>query len=247
MAYPIRIGVGGWSYPPWRWTFYPSHVRKADELAFASRALTAIEINATFYKRQSPDIFARWRDETPDDFVFAVKAQRFAMMRKTEADMRASINAFLDSGVTALGDKLGPINWQFPATRAFDAGYFATFLKCLPPEHDGRALQHAIEVRHASFADDAFADLLLTHGCARVCADSDDWPMDDIATAPFAYARLQRSQSDEKTGYPPQALARWVKTFKAWAVRKPVFAFVIAGAKDMNPAAAMALIKRVAA
>lgn len=245
MPHPIHIGIGGWTFDAWDQTFYPADLPKKRQLEFASRQLTTIEINGTFYRNQTPATFAKWAAETPDGFKFTVKAQRFCTMRKTREDMRASIQSFLDSGVTELGDKLGAINWQFPATRKFTTDYFAAFLGELPPEHKKHKLRHALEVRHESFNTAEFHDLLRKHKAALISADDEDWPQADIETADFAYARLQRSRADENTGYPAKELAAWAKSFKGWADKRDVFAFFIAGAKERNPAAAMALIKKL--
>jgi uncharacterized protein YecE (DUF72 family) len=245
MPHPIHVGVGGWTFDAWEETFYPADLPKKRQLEFASRQLTAIEINGTFYRNQTPATFAKWAAETPDGFMFSVKAQRFCMMRKTREDMRASIQSFLESGVTELGDKLGPINWQFPATRKFDAEYFKAFLSELPPEHAKRPLRHALEVRHESFNTEQFHDLLRAHQCALVSADDEDWPQADIETADFAYARLQRSRAEEQTGYPAKEIGAWAKTFKSWAAKRAVFGFFVAGAKERNPAAAQALIAKL--
>jgi len=245
MPHPIRAGIGGWSYDPWRETFYPADVPKAKELAYASRQLTAIEINSTFYRNQPEHVFAKWAAETPDDFVFTVKAQRATTTRKTPEDMAASIDWFVGGGVTALGGKLGAINWQFAESKKFDADYFSAFLSRLPQAHAGVRVRHAIEVRNDSFKTEAFTDLLRKHGCAAVFADDPDWPMPDIETADFAYARLQQTRGDIETGYSAADLDRWAKTFKGWAKTREVFAFFISGAKERNPAAARALIERV--
>lgn len=245
MPHPIRVGIGGWNFEPWRETFYPAEVKKAGELAYASRQLTAIEINSTFYRGQSEATFAKWAEETPEDFRFTVKAHRATTIRKTVDDMRSSVAMFIGGGVTVLGEKLGAINWQFPDTRKFDAGYFGAFCDCLPPEHDGVRLRHAIEVRNETFRDEAFTDLMRKHGCAVVYADDPDWPMPDMETAGFAYARLQQSQGDIETGYGDKELDAWGGTIKGWAKKREVFAFFIAGAKERNPAAAKALISRV--
>lgn len=245
MPHPIRVGIGGWNYEPWRETFYPPEVKKAQELHYASRQVTAIEINSTFYRGQSEATFAKWAEETPKNFRFTVKAHRATTIRKTVEDMRMSVDMFIDGGVTALGDRLGAINWQFPETRKFDAGYFSAFCAMLPPERNGVRLRHAVEVRNDTFRHDAFTDLLRKHGHALVSADDPDWPMPDVETAGFAYARLQQTQSDVETGYTTGKLGRWAKTFKGWAKDREVFAFFIAGAKERNPAAAKALIERV--
>lgn len=245
MTRPIHIGIGGWNYEPWRETFYPPEVKKAEELAWASRQVTAIEINSTFYRNQTEAVFARWAAETPETFRFTVKAQRVTTMRKTAEDMKASINWFIGGGVTALGDRLGAINWQFPETRKFDAQYFRAFFERLPPEHKGVRLRHAIEVRNETFRNDAFTELLRQHGHALVFADDPDWPMPDVTTADFAYARLQQSRSDVATGYTAKEIDAWAKTLKGWAKAREVFAFFIAGAKERNPSAAKALIRRL--
>lgn len=244
-GHPIRIGVGGWTFEPWRNNFYPEGWPQKRELEYASRKLTAIEINGTFYRTQTPDTFRKWAAETPDGFVFALKAHRVSTSRKTEAEMKDSIDWFIRSGVTALGDRLGPINWQFPPYRKFDAEYFDTFFRNLPKESDDAPLRHAIEVRHASFETETFEELLRKYGLAVVFADEDDWPMSDKRTAPFAYARLQRSREDFDTGYPDAELDEWARTFKDWAKQREVFAFLISGAKARDPAGAMALIARV--
>ena len=245
MTQPIRIGIGGWNYEPWRETFYPPEVKKAGELAYASRQVTAIEINSTFYRNQTEAVFAKWAGETPETFRFTVKAQRATTMRKTPEDMKSSIDWFIGGGVTVLGDRLGAINWQFPETRKFDADYFGAFCALLPPEHKGVRLRHALEVRNETFRDEAFTELLSKHGHGVVFADDPDWPMPDLETADFAYARLQRTQGDIETGYSAGDLDAWAKTLKGWAKKREVFAFFISGAKERNPAAAKALIARV--
>ncbi|MGE3141940.1 MAG: DUF72 domain-containing protein [Hyphomonadaceae bacterium] len=242
MHHRVRVGIGGWSFEPWNESFYPEGLSAKKQLAYAASKLTAIEINSTFYRNQTPATFQKWAGETPEHFMFTLKAQRFAMMRKTPEDMQESIQAFLASGIAELGQKLGPINWQFPATRKFDPDYFKAFLKHLPAEHKGLRLRHALEVRNETFKTPAFYDLLLNHGCVMVSADDDEWPMPDIETADFAYARLQRTREKVKTGYPPKELETWARTFKDWGQTRDVFAFFIAGAKERNPAAAMALI-----
>lgn len=241
----VRAGVGGWTYDAWEETFYPADLPKKQQLEYASRRLTAIEINGTYYGLQKPAVYRKWADETPADFVFAVKAHRTCTSRKTPDGMKESVDAFLASGVTELGARLGPINWQFDPRRKYDAEYFGAFLSLLPKEHAGVRLRHAIEVRDRSFEVPAFDDLCRKHGCAIVAADDDDWPQPDRPTADFAYLRLQRSRADQATGYPPGELDTWAATLKGWAATRDVFAFIIAGAKERNPAAAMALIARV--
>src|ERR1041385_6053815 len=147
----IRVGIGGWNYPPWRGTFYPKGLPQAKELEFASRALTSIEINATFHRLQKPNSFRKWADTAPDGFMFAVKAWQFATAKKNLAEGATLIDKFLNSGFTALGAKLGPILWQFAPTRKFEAENFEAFLSLLPSELEGVKLRHALEVRHESF------------------------------------------------------------------------------------------------
>lgn len=245
MPHPIRVGIGGWTYEPWDESFYPAGLSKKRQLEYASRHLTAIEINGTFYRLQNAATYKKWADDTPDGFVFTVKAHNFCTSRKTAPEMKQAIDNFIKSGVTAMGDRLGAINWQFHPSRKFDPEYFQHFLDALPKEHDKLRLRHAIEVRDRSFDAPAFADLLRKHGCARVSADDDDWPMPDIATADFAYCRLQRTREGEKTGYPKKELDSWAATLKDWSKTRDVFAFFISGAKHTNPAAAMAMIERV--
>ncbi len=258
----IHVGIGGWNYEPWRQTFYPKDVAKKNELAYASSQVTAIEINATYYRTQSATSFARWRDETPDGFVFAVKASRFATNRKVLADAADSIGFFVGSGLEALGDKLGPLLWQFMPTKKFDADDFGAFVALLPKEVGGRPLRHALDVRHESFRCEAFVDLARRHGAAIVCSDSDDYPMIGDVTADFVYARLMRARADVDSGYPAAELDDWTATARAWsqgatpATTKPLaapapartrdaFVFFINGAKERAPAAARAMLGRL--
>ncbi len=243
MAGRIRVGIGGWTFEPWRGVFYPDGLSQKRELEFASRALTAIEINGTYYSTFKPDSWRKWHDETPDDFVFAVKASRFCTNRKVLADAGESVGKFLDQGLTALGPKLGPINWQFMATKKFDAADFGAFLKLLPPEKDGLRLRHAVEVRSPSFQTPAFYDLARAAGVAIVHAQDEDFPRIDEATADFTYARFMATAEDNPEGVTEAERAALAKQAKAWAKRGDVFAFFISGAKVRNPAAAQALIR----
>ena len=248
MTHPIHIGVGGWTYEPWRGAFYPEGLAQKRELEFASRALTSIEINGTYYSTFKPDSWMKWRDETPEDFVFAVKASRYCTNRKVLSEGGDSFARFLDQGLTALGPKLGPINWQFMATKKFDPEDFEGFLKLLPPEKDGLRLRHALEVRHASFDTPQFYDLAAKYGAAIVYAVDDEapeWPRIDQPTADFTYARLMSSREDEATGMTGAELDAVAAQTRAWAKRGEVFAYFIAGAKVRNPAAAQALIARL--
>ncbi|WP_028080461.1 DUF72 domain-containing protein [Solimonas soli] len=259
----IRTGIGGWNYAPWRETFYPPHVREKDELAYASGRLRAIEVNGTFYRLQTPSTYARWHAETPDDFVFALKAPRFVTQRRVLAEAGDSIRRFLDSGIAELRDKLGPLLWQLPPTHRYDADDSRRFLDLLPARLGGRALRHVFEVRHDSFLVPDFVEALRERGIATVYADSDDYPSFADVTAGFVYARLMRSQSAQATGYAPEALDRWAARGRRWAEgaapddlptvcgtapprrARNVFLFFISGAKERNPAAAVALRERL--
>ncbi|MGV8928625.1 MAG: DUF72 domain-containing protein, partial [Brevundimonas sp.] len=218
------------------------------ELEYASRKLTSIEINGTYYSTFKPDSWMKWRDETPDDFVFAVKASRYCTNRKILSEMGESMERFLGQGLSALGDKLGPINWQFMGTKKFDAADFEGFLKLLPKDQDGVRLRHALEVRHPSFDTQEFYDLAAKYGAAIVYAVDDEapeWPRIDQPTADFTYARLMSSREDEATGMSPAELDAVADQTRAWAKGGDVFAYFISGAKVRNPAAAQALIGRL--
>ncbi|HKD22004.1 MAG TPA: DUF72 domain-containing protein [Rhizomicrobium sp.] len=258
----IRVGIGGWTFEPWRDNFYPKGLAKARELQFASRAVTTIEINSTFYSSQKPESFRRWADETPDDFVFAVKASRFAVNRRVLAEAGRSVELFVAGGITELKTKLGPILWQFAPTKKYDAEDFEAFLNLLPKTHDGIALRHAIEVRHESFAAKPFVELARKFGAAIVIADAAKYPLIADVTGDFVYARLQRSEAKVETGYTTKDIAKWAKIAEAWAEggepkdlprigaaapkkKRDVFVYVISGAKERAPAAAMALIAKL--
>lgn len=242
----IRVGVGGWTYEPWRGVFYPEGLAQKRELEFAARALTAIEINATYYGRQKPASWAKWAEAVPEGFKVSLKASRYCTARKKLAEGKQSINTFVQQGFTALGNKLGPINWQFAEGKQFDREDFARFLELIPDVQDGIPLRHALEVRHESFADPAFLDLARAREMAVVFADDDEFPRIDEQTADFTYARLQRSVEDVETGYDAEALDGWAKQVKAWAEGgRDVFVYFISGAKVRNPAAAQALITRL--
>jgi uncharacterized protein YecE (DUF72 family) len=268
----IRVGIGGWTFEPWRDNFYPKGLKQARELEYASRHVTAIEINGTYYGAQKPESFARWREEAPDDFVFAVKGPRFATNRKDLSQSAASVERFLTGGVLELKEKLGPINWQFLPTKAFDLADFEAFLKLLPAELEGRALRHALEVRHPSFVTPDFVALARKHGVAIVTADSDEHPQIADLTAPFVYARLQRAREAEEHGYAAAELDRWADRALTWAAGgapddlgtatpaeatggqaaeaaksgpRDVFIFMINGHKPKAPAAARALLQRL--
>ncbi|WEK47942.1 MAG: DUF72 domain-containing protein [Candidatus Andeanibacterium colombiense] len=242
----IRTGIGGWVYEPWRETFYPKGTRQADELYYASRAVQTIEINATFYSRQKPESFARWRDATPEGFVFALKGSRFVSNRRNLAEAGEGVRNFVAQGLVELGDKLGPIFWQLAKTKKFDADEIAAFLALLPDEHEGLTLRHAIEVGHESFACAEFTELARRAGVAVVYSEEEARPAIDERTAGFRYARLQGMKSEIETGYPPAELDRLAALCRKWDREgTDVFCFLINGAKERAPAAAMALAQRL--
>ena len=258
----IRVGIGGWNFPPWRGTFYPKGLVQAKELEFASRALTSIEINATYHRLQKPDSFRKWAATAPDGFKFSVKAWQFATAKRDLAEGASLIEKFLMSGFTELGDKLGPVVWQFAPTRKFEAENFDAFLALLPKELNGHSLRHALEVRHESFLDEKFVALARKHGAAIVLADSAKYPLIADPTADFVYMRLQRTEETVETGYTSRALKQWAERAKAYeagsipkdlpALAKPapkktreVFAYFISGAKVRAPAAATALLAQL--
>jgi len=245
MAGKILAGIGGWSYEPWRGLFYPEGLPQKRELEYASRRLTSIEINGTYYSSFKPPSWIKWREETPDGFVFSVKASRFCTNRRELAGAGESITRFVQQGLAQLRDKLGPINWQFMATKRFEPDDMSAFLALLPREAGGVRLRHALEVRHESFKDARFYDLARTHNVAIVFADSEDFPEIDEATADFTYARLMRTKKAVKTGYTTRDLEVWAKRAKSWAKRGDVFVYFISGAKERAPAAAEALIALV--
>ncbi|MDB5946860.1 MAG: hypothetical protein JWQ33_1886, partial [Ramlibacter sp.] len=213
----IRVGVGGWTYEPWRSNFYPHGLPHSKELDYASRKLTAIEVNGTYYSTFKPPTFARWRDETPDGFVFSLKANRFATNRKLLATAAESVERFVGSGISELGDKLGPIVWQFMPTKVFDAPDFEAFLTLLPRSVDGRDLRHVLDVRHESFDTPEYLALARKYGCVTVHTDSEKFPSIADAQAPFAYIRLMRSAAGLPTGYPLPVLEQWAQGAQAWA------------------------------
>lgn len=259
----IRVGIGGWTYEPWRGTFFPEGLAHKRELEYASHALTAIEVNGTYYSSQKPATFATWAKTAPDGFVFALKASRFTTNRKVLAEAGESIERFLNQGIVELGDKLGPILWQFMATKKFDAEDFGAFLKLLPAKQDGLALRHAVHVRHESFQVPEFVAMAREANAAIVYADSAEHPAIADITGDFVYARLENAQEAVPTGYTDAELARWTAAARAWAAGgtpeglpyadpapaatapRDTFIFFINGAKVRAPAGAMALIERL--
>jgi uncharacterized protein YecE (DUF72 family) len=244
----IRVGVGGWTFEPWRNNFYPQGLPQNQELRYASRHLTAIEVNGTYYSTFKPATFAKWRDETPDDFVFSLKANRFATNRKILATAGESISRFVESGISELGAKLGPIVWQFMPSKAFETDDFEAFLSLLPREVNGLALRHVLDVRHPGFQSPGYLALAHSHGCVTVHTDSGKFPAITDADSDFAYLRLMRSEQACETGYAARALDEWAAGARAWAGGsrpREVFVYFINGAKERAPAAAMALLERL--
>jgi len=242
----VRVGIGGWTYPPWRETFYPKGLPQSRELEYAASQFGAVEINATFYGRQSPKSWANWAKAVPDGFQFAVKGSRFCVTRPKLADAEEGVHNFLRQGLTALGDKLGPILWMLASRRDFDREDIARFVDLLPREWDGVKLRHAIEPRHDSFRDETFFELCRVHDVAVVFGDDDEFPTIEADTASFAYARLQRMRADLPTGYDDVALDRFETRARRWAGQgRDAFVFMINGAKERAPAAALALQERL--
>jgi uncharacterized protein YecE (DUF72 family) len=259
----IYIGIGGWTFAPWRGVFYPEKLTQAKELEYAASKLTSIEINGTYYGSQKPETFRKWAREVPDGFVFSVKGSRFTTNRRVLAEASDSVKRFYDSGVLELGDRLGPVLWQFAPTKKFDEADFGKFLELLPRKLEGRALRHVVEVRHASFCVPGFIALLRQFETPVVFAEHGSYPAIADVTGDFVYARLQKGNDELKTCYPPKALDAWAERFKVWAgggepddlprvdPAKPtktprnVFAYVIHEGKVRAPAGAMELIERV--
>jgi uncharacterized protein YecE (DUF72 family) len=260
----IHIGIGGWNFPPWRGVFYPERLAHAKELAYAASQLTSIEINSTFYGSQKPETFRKWAAETPDGFVFSVKGPRFATNRRVLAEAGDSIQRFLGSGVTELGDRLGPLLWQFAPAKKFDEADFGAFLEQLPGEAEGRRLRHVIEVRHDSFRVPGFVALLRKFKMPVVYSEHESYPEIADVTGDFVYLRLQKGDDAISTGYPPKALDAWAQRLRTYAAGdvpddlpqvdarsapkaqpRDVFAYVIHEGKVRAPAAAMELIARL--
>ena len=262
----IHIGIGGWNFEPWRQTFYPPDLPAARELEWASRQLSAIEINSTYYSSQKPATFAKWRDATPEGFVFSVKASRFATNRRVFAEAGESVQRFVESGVAELGAKLGPVVWQFAPTKRFDAADFGAFLALLPSSVAGVPLRHALDVRHDSFRCEEYLALARKHGAATVFTESDDYPPIADLTGGFAYSRIMRTQAELAEGVPAATLDALGACARVWRdggeptglprvgapapaitseTARDVFMFFISGAKERAPAAAMALMRRL--
>ncbi len=263
----MRVGIGGWTFAPWRGVFYPKGLPHAKELAYAAGRLTSIEVNGTFYRSQTPATFRKWAAEVPKGFVFSLKGPRFATNRRVLAEAGDSIARFLDSGPTELGNSLGPLLWQFAPTKKFDEADFGAFLELLPGRFDGRTLRHVVEVRHDSFRTPAFAALLRRFAMPVVFTDHAAYPNIADVTGDFIYARLQRGRDDVKTAYSPKAVGEWAARARLWAAGaepddlpriappsaeaarkagpRDVFMYVIHEGKLRAPAGAMALIERL--
>ncbi len=260
----IRVGVGGWTFEPWRDNFYPKGWAQARELEYASRQLRVIEVNGTYYSSQKPATFAKWRDETPDDFVFSLKASRFATNRRVLAEAGESVERFVNSGIAELAHKLGPIVWQFAPTKRFDPADFEAFLKLLPEQVAGRPLRHVVDVRHESFKTAEYLALARRHRVATVFTESDDYPSFADVTGDFVYARIMRADATQVEGCAPHALDQLAACARVWrnggepaelprvepapsaaTAPRDVFLYFIGGDKEKAPAAAMALQRRV--
>ncbi|RZI63180.1 MAG: DUF72 domain-containing protein, partial [Variovorax sp.] len=213
----IRIGVGGWTFEPWRDNFYPKGLAHAKELGHASRHLSAIEVNGTYYSTMKPESFRKWHDEVPDDFVFSLKASRYATNRKVLAEAGDSISRFVESGIVELKDKLGPIVWQFMPTKQFDAEDFEAFLALLPRKEGSRVLRHVMDVRHESFITPAYRKLAKKYKVSTVFTDADKFPSFEEPEGDVAYARLMMASAKLKAGYAPKALDGWAERARGWA------------------------------
>ncbi|GAA4534000.1 DUF72 domain-containing protein [Chelativorans composti] len=261
----IRAGIGGWTFEPWEGTFYPADLPRKKQLEYASRQLPTIEINGTYYRGQKPETFAQWAAAVPDGFVFSVKGSRYVTNRKVLAEAGESIERFFATGVTELGDRLGPIVWQFAPTKKFEPEDFGAFLRLLPERHAGRDLRHVLEVRHESFCTPDFIRLARKHRMAICYAHHHVYPEIADVTADFVYARLQRGEDAVPTAYPPEELEQWAERAKIWAegsvpdglpvidpaapverVPRDVFVYFIHEGKVRAPQAARAFMKLVA-
>lgn len=258
----IRVGIGGWVYAPWRDNFYPAGLVQRLELDYASRHVTAIEINGTYYGTQQPATYAKWRDATPEGFLFSAKAPKRITQSRALAGTRTQVEDFI-GGIAELGDKLGPLVWQFESGRRIDADQFAKFLDLLPKKAGKRTLRHVLDVRDPDFITPQFLELARSHGMGTVFSESDEYPSFADITSDFVYARLMASRSGEAHGYPAAELDAWARRAKAWRKggdpeelphvdttpapkqAREVFVFFISAAKERNPAAAMALLRRL--
>ncbi|HEY5363351.1 MAG TPA: DUF72 domain-containing protein [Aestuariivirga sp.] len=259
----IKVGIGGWTYEPWRGLFFPEKLPKTKELFHASRHVTSIEVNGTFYSTFTPSTFKRWADETPDDFIFSLKAPRFAVNRRVLGDAGPSIEKFFGSGVSELKSKLGPILWQLTPFKKYDEKDIAAFLSLLPRNIEGLPLRHVLEVRHESFLCEGFVMQAREAKVGVVFADSQKYPLLADLTSDFVYLRLQDAHAEIETGYSVKSLDKWVALARSWArgdepeefplvapkgrklASRDVFVYFINGAKERAPAAAEAVIRRL--
>lgn len=261
----IRVGIGGWTFEPWRGSFYPPGLPHDEELAFASRQLRVIEINGTYYRLQSPTSFARWRGQTPDGFVFSLKAPRFVTQRRVLGEAGEAVQRFIQSGLAELGDKLGPVVWQLPPTHRFEPDDLAAFFALLPQKVGGLPLRHVLDPRHESFRSGEYLALARAHGITTVFTDGEDYPPIPDPTGPFVYARLMRTEPQHAWGCTPEALDALAACAHAWrrgaeptglprvepapapgpTAPREVFLFFISAAKEKAPLAARALQQRV--
>jgi uncharacterized protein YecE (DUF72 family) len=261
----IRVGIGGWTFAPWRDNFYPKGLVQRRELEYASRHVSAIEINGTYYGAQKPATYAKWRDETPEGFLFSAKAPMRIMQSRQLAKTGPQVEDFV-GGIAELGAKLGPLVWQFDRGRRIERGAFEEFLALLPSEAGGRALRHVLDVRDPAFVDSDYIALARRHGMATVFTDSDEHPSFADLTADFVYARLMRSRGEIAAGYPDAGLQAWADRARKWSQgetpqdlpyidaattmpsqHRDVFVYFISAAKERNPAAAMALLRQLGA
>lgn len=258
----IKVGIGGWVYESWRDSFYPPGLVQRRELEYASRQVSAIEINGTYYSVQRPATYAKWRDETPDDFVFSAKAPRRIMTSHALADTGTQIEDFI-GGISELGPKLGPLVWQFDKSVSVEEEDFEAFLALLPRQHAGHRLRHALDLRNPHLANTACLRLARRHRLATVFTDSEEHPSFADITADFVYARLMRSRASTEAGYEPDELDGWAARAQLWSqgedpedlphlaaraatpAARDVFVFFIGGAKERNPAAAVELLRRL--
>jgi uncharacterized protein YecE (DUF72 family) len=271
MAGRVRVGISGWTYAPWRGTFYPKGLRQRDELAYVAERMSSVEINGSFYALQRPKSYRSWREQTPDDFCFAVKGGRFITHMKRLADVETPLANFFASGVLALGPTLGPVLWQLPPTFQFDAERLSAFFDLLPrtteqaaalaKHHDDRVgddalteteadrpVRHALEVRHASFVDAGLPDLLREHDVGLVVADTaGKWPLLREVTSDFAYVRLHGDTELYASGYDADALDTWAASVREWAdAGADVYVYFDNDMKVRAPYDAMALSERLA-
>jgi uncharacterized protein YecE (DUF72 family) len=259
----IRVGIGGWNFAPWRGVFYPKGLPHAEELEYASSRLTSIEINGTFYSLPKPASVRTWASETPDNFMFSVKASMAAVSKKVLAEAGPAIDRFIDSGILELGPKLGPLFWQFPPAKKFNPEDVEAFFSMLPKERNGVKLRHAVEAKNATFAVPEFYAMAGKHGLTVIGVDSEKTSVPSDVTGDFVYMRLQNTAAEVPTGYKPADIKKWAARAQAWQSgetpkdlkpvgtkasakkKRDVFVYFISGAKERAPAAAMALIKQL--